>query len=416
VKYFELLRRRDLAMLWLSQVLSAIGDQIYLITAVWIAIQISPTAAALVAGADFAAALICGLIGGIYTDRLNRRSAMIVVDLLRGVAVATLPIAAQFGAINTWHLVLVGVIIGAFGTLFDPCLIASLKSLTDSNESLTAMNGLTDATLRLARIVGPGVAGFLAVLMPIPQLFILDAISFFISAAGVAALDQHHDWKPRKDAYISKGFAGVLKELREALYTVSQHRLIAWDFASFGVLNVLWSIIFSIGLPTLIKEHFAGGIGVYGSIIGVYGLGGLIGNIILGNMSLRKPWLLRGMGNIAWGLGFLAIALAPNLNTVLIAASFAAIGGPLVNLTTVTIMQTDIPGDQIGKVYSLRSIIANCGKVLGFLFAALLFSHCPASTVIAVAATIYPLFGIAEILRFGRAKKKETSLGTTASG
>ena len=77
MEYFRLLCRRDLAILWLSQVLSAIGDQIYLLAAIWIAVQISPAAAALVAGADFVAALICGLLGGIYTDRLNRRSAMI---------------------------------------------------------------------------------------------------------------------------------------------------------------------------------------------------------------------------------------------------------------------------------------------------------------------------------------------------
>jgi MFS family permease len=404
LQYFNILRQRKLAILWLSQVLSAVGDQVYLVAAVWIAVQISPQAAALVAGADFAAALVCGIFGGVYTDRLNRRTAMIAVDLLRGLAVGTLPVAAHFGAINTWHLVLVGVIIGSFGTLFDPCLIASLKSLTDTKEALTAMNGLTDATLRLARIVGPGLAGFIAALLPIPQLFTIDALSFFVSAAGVAALGPNHDWQPKKDGDIAKGLAGIFRELQEALSTVLQHNLIAWDFASFGVTNIAWAIVFAIGLPTLIKQHFAGGIGAYGSLIAVYGLGGLIGNLIVGNIPHNKPWLFRSMGNIAWGVGFIAVALAPNLSFALVAAVFAALGGPLVNLTTVTLMQTDIPSNQIGKVYSLRSIISNFGKVIGMALAALLFAHWPTSLVIVITAAIFPLIGLLELIRFRKLK------------
>ncbi len=412
MQYFKILRQRNLAVLWLSQVTSAIGDQIYLIAAVWIAVQVSPAAAAFVAGADFAAALLCGVFGGIYTDRLNRRTAMIAVDLLRGVAVATLPAAAHFGPISIWHLVLVGLVIGGFGTLFEPCLIASLKTLTNSKEALTAMNGLTDVTLRLARIVGPGLAGLFAVLMPIPQLFALDAVSFFISAAGITALGPNHDWQPRKDENIARGFASIVKELREALYTVSQHKLIAWDFTSFGVLNMAWSIVFSIGLPTIIKQHFAGGIGAYGSLIAIYGLGGLLGNIVVGNISFKRPSLVRGIGNLAWGTGFIAIALSPNLSVALVAAFFAALGGPLVNLTTVTVIQTDVPSDQIGKVYSLRMIIANSGKVFGLLLAALIFSHYKASTVVAITASVFPLFGITEIIRFGKVKQSAKVIST----
>lgn len=74
-----------------GQVLSAIGDYLYTIAVMWIAIKLSGSDAGWVAGAQAIATFVSGLLGGVVADRWNRRIILIVVDTMRAVVVACLP-------------------------------------------------------------------------------------------------------------------------------------------------------------------------------------------------------------------------------------------------------------------------------------------------------------------------------------
>ena len=97
--FLRMLRRHHLIILWLSQILSAIGDNLYTIAVVWIAVQVAGSGAGLVVAAQSFSALAFGLLGGVYADRWNRRTTMIVVDLMRTAAVAVLPLLAAVGSL-----------------------------------------------------------------------------------------------------------------------------------------------------------------------------------------------------------------------------------------------------------------------------------------------------------------------------
>jgi len=153
------LRIRHLAILWLSQVLSAIGDFFYLIAVMWIAVKVAGSAAGIVAAAEAGSMLLFGLLGGVYADRWNRRTTMMAVDILRAIAVGILPVLALTGTLQLWHLVVVAVIVGSLGALFDPALQASLPALARNPQILQATNGLMDVTRRLARALGPAWPG-----------------------------------------------------------------------------------------------------------------------------------------------------------------------------------------------------------------------------------------------------------------
>jgi DHA3 family macrolide efflux protein-like MFS transporter len=69
VNLLQALRRPALTLLWLGQVCSAVGDQLYVLAAVWIAVGLAGSRAGLVAGADLGAALAVGLVAGALADR-----------------------------------------------------------------------------------------------------------------------------------------------------------------------------------------------------------------------------------------------------------------------------------------------------------------------------------------------------------
>jgi MFS family permease len=98
------------------------GDFFYLIAVMWIAVKVAGSGAGIVAAAEAGSMLLFGLLGGVYADRWNRRATMIVVDVLRAIAVGILPILALTGTLQLWHLVIVAVVVGSLGALFDPAL------------------------------------------------------------------------------------------------------------------------------------------------------------------------------------------------------------------------------------------------------------------------------------------------------
>lgn len=83
MKYLVALRERSLASLWGSQVLSSVGDELYMLAAMWIAVERFGSQAAYVAAAIGITEITFGLLGGLVADRFNRRWVMIVSDVVR---------------------------------------------------------------------------------------------------------------------------------------------------------------------------------------------------------------------------------------------------------------------------------------------------------------------------------------------
>jgi MFS transporter, DHA3 family, macrolide efflux protein len=238
------------------------GDYFYQIAVMWIAVKSVGSEAGIVAAAEAGSMLIFGLLGGVYADRWNRRTVMISVDIVRAGAVATLPLLAHFGVLQFWHLVVVATIIGGLESLFDPALQASLPALAADTQTLQATNGLMDTTRRLARALGPSMAGVLAALMPLPQFFTLDAISFGISATAVFSLGRSFAWKSLQNQQ-QAGVMGVLKEIGGAMRLVRAHPPLAWALTTNGFINMLWSIGFIVGVPLFADRVLVSNVGAY---------------------------------------------------------------------------------------------------------------------------------------------------------
>jgi MFS family permease len=401
--FLRALRLPHIVLLWTSQVLSAMGDYLYTIAVIWIAVKTSGSDAGFVAGAESVAMFVCGLFGGVYADRWNRRGIMISADLLRAVAVMLLPLLALTGKLQFWHLVVVAVIIGSLSALFDPALQASLPALTGDTRTLQATNGLMDITRRLARILGPGLAGLLVAFLPLTHFFTLDAVSFAISALAVFALGSRFAWKPVRTRPVAqaKGLNGLLREALAGMRLVGAHRPLFWSLLSVALSNFVWSIAFVLGVPLLVAHSLGNNVGAYGLIVGAYGVGNVLSNLVIGSLNIRRRVLSVFLGKGILGLGFLLLAFSPSVAIAMFASALAALGGPMGDIMTLTMLQTDLPADQIGKAYSLRMILENIGAALGLLVAVPLFSIMSVPLTIALSALLLLLVSAAGLLRFG---------------
>ena len=399
--FLRALRQRQLAILWLSQVLSAIGDNFYAIAIVWIAVNVAGSGAGLVVAAQSVAGLVFGLLGGVYADRWNRRTTMIIVDLVRAAAVATLPVLSMLGWLQLWHMAAAGVVIGGLGALFDPALQASLPALAGDTRTLQAANGLMDMTRRLARAIAPSLVGLVAAFLPISQFFSLDAISFVISAIAIGSLSRRFRWQPSRDVASTRVVSGIVHEIGESARLVYAHKPLTWALAGSGISNLAWSTAFIVGVPLLAQQVLSGSIGAFGLIVGAYGATNVIGNLIIGSLTIRRRVAMLFAGRLVMGCGFLILASAHSVRVAVLGSGIAAFGGPMGDLVQLTMIQTDFPLDQIGKVYSFRATIGMVGGSIGLLLAVPIFAHVSVPLVIGGCAVLMLAVGIAGFVRFG---------------
>ena len=185
-----MLRNGPFLRLWLAQIISNLGDWAYVL-----AVEISFTssldanalvrATAIFLGVEGLTSAVVGLtIGGPIVDRFPRRVVMIVADLARCAAVATLVFVPDPSLL---HVVGVAATLGAFRSLFHPAMMASVPELVEG-ESIVVANGLLTSTFHLAIMVGPAIGAALVVAVGPAGAFALNAGSFAVSAALLLGL------------------------------------------------------------------------------------------------------------------------------------------------------------------------------------------------------------------------------------
>ena len=95
------LRHRDFRVLWAGMAVSLLGDGIFLIAIAWetYALWNAPAALSIVGIAMTVPTIVFLLVGGVLSDRHDRRRLMLAADAVRAAAVACLAVAALASAL-----------------------------------------------------------------------------------------------------------------------------------------------------------------------------------------------------------------------------------------------------------------------------------------------------------------------------
>lgn len=175
---------RDFRYIFLAQVVSGLGDAVYLVALPWLVLQEMGTATAL--GITGAAAVIPVIFlapfAGVLADRLDRKHLMILSHVARIAILATLLLVSRITPLETMHFALAGFLLVAAGLIFYPARAALLPNLLP-REALVAGNAALAAGMQAIRIGGTAAAGFL-----FATIGGLSALGGVLVAYGIAAL------------------------------------------------------------------------------------------------------------------------------------------------------------------------------------------------------------------------------------
>jgi hypothetical protein len=184
---------REFRWLWAAYAVSAYGSGIGFGAFPLIAIRVlhagPAQVSALLAAGPAAGALIAVPLGP-WVDRHRKRPVMMAMDLVRCAALLTIPAAYALGGLSFGQLLLVSVLVAAAKITFGAASGANLKALVKPEDLLTA-NSRLESTNWTALVIGPPLGGAAVGLLGPVTTALADAVSYLLSACGIAAIGSH---------------------------------------------------------------------------------------------------------------------------------------------------------------------------------------------------------------------------------
>jgi predicted MFS family arabinose efflux permease len=172
--------RHVLAAFAVSSLGTKIAREAVPLTAVLV-LQAGPGAMSLLGVAATLPTLFVGLFAGVFADRRHRRPLMIAADLLRFIALASVPFAAWLGLLSLVQLLFVIVLVAALSLLFNAADTAFLPNLIEPDHLVRA-NATRESIDSAAEVIGPPIGGLLVQAATAPLALLIDAISYLGSA------------------------------------------------------------------------------------------------------------------------------------------------------------------------------------------------------------------------------------------
>jgi predicted MFS family arabinose efflux permease len=398
----RLLRRRNFALLWSGGLISMTGD--------WVLIVGLPfevyrrTGSTLATGAMVLAFLVptiaLGSVAGVFVDRWDRRRLMVIVDLL--LAACLLPLLA-IDAVGIWIAYAVLIVVSSLDQLFTPAEIALLpRLLEDGEDELVTANALSGMNRHLSRLVGPAIGGVLVAAGGLATVTLIDAASFVLSAALIAAIRAPHT-RARRDESLEHEAASAWRRLvgewREGLGVVIKHPVLRALLVFFIITRLGEGLTATLFVPWVTDALHSDAAG-YGALLSTQAVGGLIGALVIGRMGSRaNPMNLLIGGALTFGLIDLVLftypVLYPFIGPALIGMVIVGVPGAAMMAGIATLQQTLAADSHRGRVIGALGAAGACGSLVGAIGAGILGEAVPVIALLVVQGSGYVVGGLA---------------------
>ena len=255
--------------------MSQIGDAAFVVALGWRAFSITHEASSLgiVLMVEALGLVMTLLIGGVLADRYSRKLLLIGSDLARAAVIAALALVDASGHLSFGLLVVFVALHGLGSGLFQPAFGGILPLLVEE-PSLGSANALIGISRQLSFVVGPAIAGGIYSAAGSSAIFAADASSFLVSAALLAFA------RPR--VYEPPPSEGLRRELATGLRYVVRVPWLWITISTFSLVLLIGYSAFQVLLPKLIEQEWSGGVGSYGLLFTLQGVGMVIGSVVLG--------------------------------------------------------------------------------------------------------------------------------------
>lgn len=438
------LRNRPFLLLWLSQVATQIGSNMVLFALTVIVLESTDSSLAVSALilSFLVPAVLFSAVAGVYVDRYDRRTILIVTNVLRGVGFVLIFLATP----NLAAIIGLNIFISVVTVFFAPAEAAMIPVLVPRRQLVSA-NGLFTLTLNGAFALGFALLGPLVVAIVGPEALLLVVVALYLIAAvfcftlpSSRAVAGSAPKRGRLEAAADAELAveSTMGQLREGIAYIRVNPTISWSLTYLGIAASLVGVLAVLG-PNFARQTL--GLSTLGLPVVVLplGLGIVTGILILnsyGHLVSRRRAIEGGL--IVLGFLLLVLTVAGPISRILTAASetagvvdtgaltslvsvavaiafLAGIAYGIVAISSQTQLQEDIPQEVRGRVFGVLNMLVSVATFLPIIVGGLIADAIGTTNVILGVALFVLLTGVASIVKRGPLNPIESRATARAS-
>lgn len=373
------LRHRDFRLFVGGYIPSQTGDYIQLVVQNWLVWELTHSAfyLGLIGFFEFAPRFVFGPLGGVITDRVNRRNLLILTQLLTPVQAAVFALLIYSGLIQFWHiasLVIFMAIVNSVSSTAQQVFICSVVP----QESVVSALALGSATHNLTKIIGPSIGGILLTLIGAANCILIHFLTILAMLAALLLIRGEPSLPPSvsREWYkeISDGFSHVRRNSR--VFTTI---LVTYANGFFG-------ISYSQFLPVFAEEILQAGPAGYGFLLAAPGVGAVAMSFLLATHTrLRRMQRLLLGSSAIYAASIFLFALSRFMFASLLLLTLVGAMQMSYRVLARAIIQEKVPPALLGRAMSLFFLDRGFGS-LGAVFVGTLATIFPVSLAVALSA------------------------------
>jgi MFS transporter, DHA3 family, macrolide efflux protein len=365
--------KRPFFLFWTAQAFSQVGSGLASFALIWWMTKTTGSATVLATAAmvGLLPGVLIGPLAGTLVDRWNRKTVMIASDALSALMAGLLVALFWMQVIEIWHIYAIIAVRALAGAFQFPAMQSS-TSLMAPQEQLARVAGLNQALQGIMMVATPAMGALALSLLPLHLIMGIDVVT---AAIAIGLLFVVHIPQPKVDLKAVE--RSVLQDMRAGLAYVLRWPALLSIMGIAALLNLVITPAFSL-IPILVTQHFQGGAAQLAWMNAAYGLGFIGGGVLLGVWGGFKRRILTSMLGLAGlGLGTLLIGVSHAGAYGMALAGMVVVGimNPLTNGPFFAILQSIVPPEMQGRVFTVLMSVSMGMSPIGLIIAGPLADH-----------------------------------------
>lgn len=318
------------------------------------------------------------LLGGVFADRLPRRTILVGSDLVKGtvqVATATLLFT---GNANVWDVAILQTAFGVAAAFSRPALVGIVKEAV-SDGRLQEANALLGLSSSVLSIAGPAIGALIVAAGSPAWAIAIDSLTFFASGALTASM--------HLAPTVRIASASILGDLRDGWREFIQRSWAVAMVASFGLFQLSYFPALLVLGPLVAKGHL-GGAGAWGTILAVESAGAVFGGMFALRIRVKRPLVASQLFVIPAGLLLASLAVPLSLFGIVIVSFVNGVGFAVGNTLWTTALQRNVPAHALSRISSFDWLGSVALNPIGYALIGPIAGAIGASETLAFAAVM----------------------------
>lgn len=363
-------------------------------------------------GTSYALTVVFGILprvilspfAGIYADKVNKKTVVVLTDLLSGVLLLGLFFITRSTEISLVMIYASSALLTVLNVFFGISFEAATPNLVD-DKRLMQVNSISSSIRALAMILAPILGGILYVAVGIKTFILVNGISFFLSGLSENFIDFKLNSKLNEDDAKPKS-QSVMADFKEGLEYIKGQRSIRTLIKYALIINFLM-MSFNVVYPYIMIVEIKLTDVYFGIVEAAFAVGTLIFSIVLSTKKSDNGFSFKRIGKLMLILSGLVLAIgvigSPMISLgslllytiILFVINFAA-GADLavLNIPVQTELMKRIDEEHRGKVLGLLGSMAMGISPIAAMMFGLLLEIVPGYLLMIVTAVLLMILSV----------------------